>query len=421
MTGTTEPPSTDAIARKSSAPRVWRAWRSSVPKLPFWIFFVASLLFALGFSAYFFLYGVFLVHLGFAEAQIGRVTASLTLGTMGGTVFLGIVASRYGIRRILLFCIPFAALISAVRVSLPSYGSQVMFGVLTGLTLCAWGVCLAPSVASLCDQNTRPFAFSAIFASGIAITGVGSLIASRAPTLLQRIYAAQHLSVPEAQHTVAVFACGLAALAAIPIAVLPLGSLPRREGKFYVHPYVWRFLPAVALWTFGSGALVPFVTAFFTRHLSVSVERLGSILSLSQVAQTAGILLAPLLLRRLGSGRGMLVSQLAAALGLILLGSAHGVGSAAAFYWLFIGLNCMSEPSLFSLLMDNVPPEHRSSASAMHQLVSSVTLTVAAIAAGSAISVLGYRPVVFALALCAAGAALLLQRLGRESNARYGG
>ena len=38
----------------------------------------------------------------------------------------------------------------------------------------------------------------------------------------------------------------------------------------------------------------------------------------------------------------------------------------------------MSEPSLYSLLMDNVPPEHRSSASAVHQLVSSVTLTVGA-------------------------------------------
>src|SRR5947209_9227467 len=157
---------------------------------------------------------------------------------MVGTVFVGIIASRYGIRRILLLCIPAAALISALRVSLPSYGAQVVFGVFTGLTLCAWGVCLAPSVAGLCDENTRPFAFSAIFASGIAVTGLGSLLASRAPTVLQRLYAARHLSLADAQHTAAVFACGFAALAVIPVAILPLGSLPRREGRFCVHPYL---------------------------------------------------------------------------------------------------------------------------------------------------------------------------------------
>src|SRR5947209_3281413 len=86
MTSATESTPARAIAPEYSAQRVGRAWRSSVPNLPFWIFFTASLLFALGFSAYFFLYGVFLVHLGLGEAQIGRVTASLTLGTIGGTV-----------------------------------------------------------------------------------------------------------------------------------------------------------------------------------------------------------------------------------------------------------------------------------------------------------------------------------------------
>ena len=396
---------------------VARSWKESIPGRPFWIFFLASLVFVLGISMYFFLYSVFLVNLGYTEAQIGRIAAALTAGTLVGAVPAGMIASSVGIRGLLLVSIPCTALTCAIRISLNGYGKQVAFAWLSGLALCTWGVCLAPSVAAVTVKATRSFGFSAIFASGIAMAGAGNWAAARLPGMLQALFRARHIALLDARQSLALMACFLAALAVCPIATLSLGRSPGRlrsdtNGSLLgTYRFLGTYLSAVALWTFASAAFAPFATVFFTRHLGVSVEHLGGILSVSQLAQAIGVLFAPVLLRQFGGARGMMAAQLTAACALVILSAASRASAAAGLYWTYVACTCMSEPSLFTVLMARIPDRDQSRASAAHQMVSSVSVMVATVFAGGVISRVGYRPMFLALAACAAGAAFLFQRL----------
>lgn len=398
-----------------SQPR--RGWKAGLPGRSFWVFFTASALFALAFSSYFFLYSVYLVELNFSESQIGRITAALTLGSMLGTLPAGMLVRRAGIRCTVICCIAISAAASALRICLSGYDAQIALGLIAGFTLCAWAVCLGPSVASLCSEKTRTFAFSAIFASGIAVTGVGTLLSSHAAHLLKTAVPNMHLSMLDAHRAVALIACAAGALSVLPLSLLPLGKVVAPREKIQtIYPFLRRFLPAAALWTFASAAFAPFVTVFFTRRHGISVQQLGLFLSSSQIAQAAGVLLAPLMLKRFGFGRSMMMAQVAATCALALLAAAKVVILIEVLYWMFLAFTCVSEPCLYSILMAGVSANQRGAASSAHQLVAGFTVTLAAIVTGSIISRFGYPPMFVVLAACTIASAAMFRRLGRTAN-----
>jgi predicted MFS family arabinose efflux permease len=413
------------VNARSAAPqtvplRRRRRWTTPMPERSFWIFFGASLLFNFGFSAYFFLYNLYLVDLNYVEASIGRIMAAMSLGTVAGTLPVGMLAGRFGLRRTLLVCLPLASLASAARACLPYYTAQLAFAFVTGLTLCAWGVCLAPSVARLTNESTRPFAFSVIFASGIGMAGVGALSAGRLPALLQSAIPGglQHTAISslQAKQITLLLACAAAMLAVLPLASLRLGMRTEQARMLRrPHPFLLRFLPVIALWSFITSAFAPFATVYFTRHFTIPLERVSTIFSISQAAQCAGVLLAPFVLRLLGLGSSVMWTQLAAACGLAALAATHTASHAIWIYWVYIAMNYMSEPALFSLLMERVPQDQRSSASSMNMLVASLVQSFAAAIAGSAITRLGYGPVFCGLALCACASAILFRQMANST------
>ncbi len=401
--------------------RAWLPRREQIPSRPFWIFLSASLLFTFGFSAFFFLYNVFLLDLKLPESAIGRIAAALSLGTMMGTIPAGLCANRFGVRRVLLVAVPLAASFSLGRALLPAYTAQLVLGLLTGLTLCAWGVCLAPSVAHLTDEQTRPFAFSAIFASGIGMAGVGALVAGHLPGVLLLVSGARITPLGSHQLTL-VAAAGVAALSIVPLFFLRLGPLARQPNWISrPHPFLLRFLPVAALWSFIAGAFAPFATAYFSRHLALPLGRITTIFTLSQAVQCLAVVAAPWALRRFGPGVGVLLSQLLAGCGLAALAMTRSPTHAVWIYWGYIAMSYVSEPWLYSLMMDRIPPEGRSTASSLHLLTTSIILSISAVATGSAITRYGYQPVFGALAACAATSALLFYVIARpQRSVRFG-
>lgn len=392
-------------------------WHQRLPERPFWIYFAASLFFNVGFAAYFFLYNVYLAQLGFSEARIGRVAAALSLGTVAGTLPVGYASSRFGIRRTLLVAIPLTATAAAARIVLPSYGAQLIFGFLTGAALCSWGVCLGPSVARLTSERTRPMAFSFLFAAGIGMAGVGSVVASHVPALLEHAYALGHTL---AVRWTLVLGCLTTLASLLLLCVLELGPsqitppVLQRPGRF-----LRRFLIGIALWGFVAGGFSTFAAVYFTRSLSVPLPRLGTIFFVAQIAQCAGVLIAPLLLRRFRFSTSVMATQLSAACAMALLAFAARPSHAAMFYWIYITATYMSEPALFTMLMDRIPAPERPQASSWHMLTASLTQSVTAVLIGAAITAAGYHTVLLGLAIAGAACGLLFYRIAAgDSDAR---
>jgi predicted MFS family arabinose efflux permease len=210
--------------------------------------------------------------------------------------------------------------------------------------------------------------------------------------------------------------CVFLALAAWPASRLRIPEAVREARRYPRGPFVTRFLFVLAVWNLATGAFNPFFNAYFARHLHFSVERIGTLFSGGQLAQVAAILAAPLILRRFGLAPGVGGMQLAAGIALGSLAGSSGASVAAASYLAYVALQWMSEPGMYSLLMNKVQPGERGGTSALTLLVAVSSQAVAASAAGLGFARFGYPAVFWVAAGLAMCSGLLFRKLLAEPD-----
>jgi MFS family permease len=397
-----------------------KLWMRNAPQGKFWLFFAASVFFNIGFSIFYFLFNIYLLGFGWTERSLGLIGSLMAVGSILGTIPAGRLVERIGLRWTLSLGITFAVIFSSLRACLLWQPAQFCLALLCGIAMCSWAVCLSPAVAALTNEQQRPFGFSLMFASGISIAGLGGLVAGDLPGWLMRSglvwgLRTHPLSVSQANRWTLLIGCALAGLALIPLSriVLVAPASQAWQPRAF-HPFLSRFLVAMAVWGLVTGAFPPFANVYFVHHLGLSLKRTGFVFSISQLAQFLAILGAPLLFRRAGLATGVMLTQLATAVGLVWLSVAHSTQIAVYIYWSYMAVQCMNEPGIFSLLMAATPEHQRSRTSAATFFVSSSSQAVASLAMGAAIVRFGYSCSIAVVAALAVLAAILFRRLSGE-------
>jgi hypothetical protein len=392
----------------------FRRLLARAPRGQFWLFFTAALFFNFGFSIFFFLFNLYLLGFHFTERSLGLIGGFMALGGILGTIPVGICAQRLGLRLTLVSGLLCTAVLSVLRICFLAQTSQLALALLTGMTLCSWAVCLSPAIASLTREPERPFAFSLMFSSGIGVAALGALVAGQLPGWLRHL--PQSFTADEASRLTLEFACGAAALSIVPLIRLNLpGAAPRVQLPRLANPFLRRFLPAMAVWALVTGSFPPFANVYFVHHLGLSLQKMGFVFSLAQLVQFLAVLCAPLLFRRTGLVKGVILTQLATAAAMASLAlihpGPHGGTPALWVYPVYMAVQFMNEPGIYSLLMDQIPPGERSSASASTFFVSNACQAMASAAMGAAIVRFGYSAALFGIAGLAVAATLLFARL----------
>jgi predicted MFS family arabinose efflux permease len=381
----------------------------------FWIFFLAALCFDFGFAMFLFLYNLFLLDIGFNERQLGFIAGAMTLGGVVATIPMGMFAQRAGLRRALSVGFVMTPLLSAARTVVTGEHAQVGLAFVGGMFLCTWGVCFSPAAAKLTTENNRTFAFSLLFSVGIGTGGIGGLVGGCLPGWLQRISPGMHPA--DAKRAVLLLCCGIVALGLWPVLRLRLDAGVQSERSAWrFDPYLWRFLPAVALWSLVAGSFMPFATVYLSRQVHVPLSHIGFIFSASQMAQVVAVLLAPAVFRRRGLVAGIMYTQIATAVALAGLARAHTLPLIVPLYLTFTAFHWMGGPGIYSLLMSRVAEGNRSNASAANSLATSLSQAAASAAAGAAYVDFGYPRVLSAIACIAAIAAVAFWALLRDQH-----
>jgi MFS family permease len=380
----------------------------------FWTFFAASVCFDFGITMYFFLYNLYLLNYGFDEKSLGFMLSLMNIGAIVCTIPAGILVQRLGIRKSLLICLPILSLVSGARALVSPHSAILVLAFLSGFLTTIWAVAISPAIALLTTAQDRPFGFSVVFSSGIGVGIFANLLASRLPGYIVRFSAAG--SEVQAKRIVLLLASVIVTGAIIPLSRLNIQDPPSPKRRIFPrNPFLLRFLLALALWSIVTGSLSPLANVYFSQYLHTPIARIGVVYSFSSLLQVLGILVAPMLFRRLGLVSGIAFTQLAAALLLGSLAATSAAVPAAVVYVAFTGFLWMTEPGMFSLLMNGVSPEERPGASALNFLVISLVQAGAVAATGASFAAFGYPRVLAVLALLAALTAVAFRSLwGRE-------
>jgi predicted MFS family arabinose efflux permease len=380
----------------------------------FWTYLTAASFFNIGMFIFFLLYNLFLLDYGYTEKFLGQVRSAFALGGMAGAIPAGVLAQRFGLRRTMLACLGLAALLSASLALFVSATPQLCLAFLASASATAWAVCCSPAVAQLASGQNRSLGFSLDAAAGIGLGVVAGLAGGILPRWLARISPAA--TSGQLKQGALLIACGITALALWPASHLRLAQAPAAEKKLYPrNPFVFRFLAAMAVWSLATSAFSPFFNAYCAQHLRMPLGQIGVVFSVSQLSSMIAILAAPLLFRKVGLLAGIMYTQVAAAVALGCLARTSAVSGAAAVYVTYTAFLWMSEPGMFTLLMNRVDPSERSGAAALNLLVMSLSGAIAAPLAGTGLARYGYPAVLGMTALVTLVAACLFRLLvGRE-------
>ena len=380
--------------------RLW--WRAHALPGNFWNFLASAILFNLALFIFVLLYNLRLIGLGFHEDFIGAASSASTWGCVAGTIPAAAVARRFGLRFTLTATIALIATLECLRALATTPTPLLVFSFIYGVVFSAWAVVMSPLVAASAPAERRASAYSFFFACMFSTGIVGGWLGGRLPGWIGSTRASLLLAAG---------VCGLALLPALRLTISV--PAPAKKDRIYPRsPFLARFLAFFAIWNLATASFNPFFNAYFQR-LHYSTGDIGNVYSLTQLAQTATVLLAPLILRWAGIARGIGAMMLATAFGLLAL-AAQSPGMGAAFaYGGYMVFQWMSEPGLTTLLMNNVAEGEREGAAALNYLVAFTAQGIAAFVAGRMIAALGYGPVLAGAAGIAVLAAGLFATLRR--------
>jgi MFS family permease len=381
----------------------------------FWIFFAGALCFDFGFAIFFFLFNLFLLDVGFGVRQLGLITGAMTIGGVVGTIPVGLLARRVRLHRLLLAGFILAPVVSALRAYIVWERAQIGLALITGMCFCLWTVCFSPAAARLTTERNRTFAFSLLFSAGIGMGVLGGMVGGFLPGWLQAIRPS--MQTLDAKRIVLLLCCLIVAFGIWPVSRLRLQVEQEKQRQPWTFdPFLFRFLPAVALWSFVIGSFSPLATAYLSRHIHIPLAHIGLIFSASQLAQVVAVLIAPAIFRRFGLVTGIMYTQVATAIALGTLARAHAVPLVVVLYLGFTAFQWMSGPGIYSLLMNRVAERERNSASAANIFVTSLCQAIASAVSGAAIVAFGYPAVLSAIAAMALLAAFLFRTLLHDSE-----
>ena len=388
---------------------MWQRRTSGLTR-SFWVFLSVAALYNFGVSVFFLLYNLYLLDRGYREDFLGSVASALTVGSIAGVLPAAALARRFGLKRAVMVCFAGSSVALASRVLISGPAGVLISTCLSGAFLSIWAVSISPVVAALTTESARPTAFSLTFGSGIGVGILAGLVGGHLPRWIANAgFAASQV---QGKQIALLSSAAFAMLAFWPLARLRIQSPASVEKRSYPRGhFITQFLLAVAVWSFATGLFNPLFNAYFARRLRMPVESIGTVFSISQAAQVAAILLAPLVLRRLGVSRGVAAMQLAAAATLASLASAPAALAAGLLYAAYMSFQYMSEPGIYSGLMNRVTPEQRSGASALNFLAIFLAQALAASVAGIIIARFGYTPMLALAATIAAIASLLFRRM----------
>lgn len=379
----------------------------------YWTFLFAENLYDIGLYIFVLLYNLYLLDLGYREDFLGWVASAMSAGGIAACLPAAGIVKKLGLKRTVIGGSAGVAMLCILRTA--ALGGPWLIGTafVAGALSAVWAVSLVPMVAALTTDRNRALGYSIWSGWGIGLGVIMGVVAgSMIGWIRKSHWVASDLS---ARQIALLIGSGTALLSPLLLIRLPFGRTENPAAKVFPRNlFVKRYLLACAVWNLGIGAFNPFFTAYFSRQLHMTVQRIGFVYSTTQFLELAALLAAPIVMRRYGIVPGISMMQASAALLLALLATGPPALAASAVYAMFGAAQVMSEPATFTLLMSRVEADQRAGASSLNFLVTSISQAASSAVAGISIVHFGYRPLLIFASITTAFAAWLFNRLLAE-------
>lgn len=354
-----------------------RGWLGPVSEGRVSRFMLYSAIFHIG------LYGItdvilnfYFTSLGHSSETIGMLQSLPRIGGLFISLPAGLIATRLGPYRILLYGSAGIALSMALPLAVPTLPSLAISRLLLGLFYGGQQIAMNPFMGSLTSSDQQPFLFSYHNVITMFATAFGSFVGGFLPTLAVSVL---NLPAPveTASHSTPAYAAALlVGLLVVIISLLPLLSVSESSSaqmaakvRLPLRDFPWKrlLLMAVPMLFFGftGGLTFPFYNLFFRETFRVSDEVVGTILGIGWIGMGIIPLINPWLDRRFGRSNALFITLTTAAIAFFGLSITTSLWLSVVAFVIGAAARNTMQPLFQPLIMANLPPS-------VHNMASSV-------------------------------------------------
>ena len=293
--------------------------------------------------------------------EAGYVGSVMGLSLVGLSIPFGIIADRYGRRKMLIVGNVFASLSLMGFALTTGLYTYLLIAFLEGAGEAAYAVSVSALIADRAGDTKRTAAFSLQAFLGWIAGAIGGFI-------LSSLYALQSIGLGTREaHIVLYVVVGLLNLSITPLIFRVQetvmvrnrkGILPRKSGRVLT-----RFLSYSVFIAFGAGLFVPIMGFWFSRAYGVSDEVSGPVLGVTYLVTAFAVFMSPRLASKLGLVKATVLTQGSSMFFMVVIPSSPGFAAASTLYLVRVFLMNLSNPLTQSLIMGLVSPEERGMAS----------------------------------------------------------
>ena len=355
------------------------------------LYLTGSFFLSIGFGVYQLLLNLYFRELGFGETLIGSVLSWQSLGAMLIAIPAAIVMSRASLKRSLVLSTPLAVVGYALLALITRPAFLLPASLFAGMATTIYRVAGAPFFM----RHSSPVERGYLFSMNFAVATLAGVVGSLGGGVLPGLFAVFVGSGPLAYRLALLTGALVAACAIVPF------LLVRERERTEETPFRWPdreqrglllklCIPGFIVGA-GAGLIIPFLNLYFKSVFHAPTSAIGAYFTALQVAMTAGILLGPVLARKFGMIRTIVLTQLASMPFMLAMGFTRSLPAAVGCFLFRGALMNMGQPISTHYAMERVKPEAHTVTNSFLMLAWTSSWTFAAVAGGATIERFGFR------------------------------
>ncbi len=358
------------------------------------LYLLGVFLIGINFHVFQLLLNLYLKELGFAEGQIGYIISSKAIGSTIIAIPVVLLLGRIKLKPFLLIgCILFG-LFSYFIASSQTMILLILFSILSGMAFAIFRVAAGPFYMRNSTRKERTHLFSCAFGTIILSGMAGSITSGKAVTILNEFTSDIILSY---QYTLfGAILIGMTAI--IPFLKikatdpsteenkirLTLSQLKRRGG-FYFKITICNFLIGM-----GAGLIIPFLNLYFHDRFNLEADTIGLFYFVVAFSMVAGSLSGPIIAKRLGLVRTVVITQLISIPFMFILSYSYILPLAFMAFVIRAGLMNLGIPIVSNLSMELSDKTEHGLVNALMMIAWTSSWMISAAAGGRMIEQFGY-------------------------------
>ena len=324
------------------------------------------------------MYNFYVRELGYSEQVNGNIIAMTALASAIILVPAGIISDKLGRKKLMGIGIVITTIMLFSRSLLELESLLIGTAFLMGISMAFIQVSAIPWLAENSTQAQRVHLFSFHFAVMMAANVIGNLFGGFLTDIFLYIFQMSSLWSVRLTLLIAglIFLLGL-----LPIIKMEEKLKPNIEKKqknslnmmFKKNKSQFKlialFAVAQLLIGFGSGLVVPYLNLYFADRFQANNSIVGIILSLGQAATAVAMIIGPIVVKKVGEVRAVVILQLSSLPFLLLTAYTENLWIAAVGFLFRQALMNAGNPIQMSLMMERVDDSMKGLANSVNQMV----------------------------------------------------